>query len=190
MTAVLQELLEKQSTAVQFFHFLASRNRSSERTDINQFFSVMRAEQKYTITREVLMDCFLALCNCGIGVLSGDSTGRTKFSWAYWLFPIFHLSNPQILLALEIKHIDKLREDKNAYRLAKEQAKAYAFKLSKPSPDPDVKLDVVFRQKQVIEAVSKQLEDFSLEEIIEELKRRNYYVTLTTVPPIRERKQL
>lgn len=174
------QLLARRHLAILFFKYLATRERSSTVSDVNQLISYMRHDAAFKIDRETIVDVFATLASSGIGVLRGDE-GRMKFDWSYWLFPIFATLKPDVLLGLEVKSLSRFAEDRNLYKQVKRQVEKYALNLSAGSPDPKLRPDIVFDLNETT-ASETHIEHVSLDALTKEIERRGWYVSLSKIP--------
>jgi hypothetical protein len=181
----IKALLEINPSSIHFFKFLAARERSSLVTDVNQLISYMRKEIGPEVSRSSVLDALFALTECGVGALEGETESgkrtRERFHWIYWIFPHFSNDKKSKLMGMDMMPIYRLSKNRNIYRKVKSQ----------------IALTGAGRHYQKIDLVSegssegiatlggdlKPLSDYSTDELREELKRRKWHVTLTTIPP-------
>ncbi|MGE4131602.1 MAG: hypothetical protein AB7F86_08175 [Bdellovibrionales bacterium] len=172
----LTKMISAQPSALQFFRFLSTRKRSTPISDVPQLSVYMRQMFGEQFDPTQFHSVLNLLVKAGFCLVRG-SEGREKIYWQHWIFPIFS-TDSQSLLGIETKPIKSLQGNRNGFAQALRQVRKIQATYHLPKSERPHQADIDFGVEVESPKIRTELSDFSVDEILTELRRRGLNVNL------------
>jgi hypothetical protein len=164
----LLKLLASNEEALKLFRFLDTRKRSTPISDLPQLLSYLRKANPEGVDQIKLSEVLTVLTKLGFCIVRG-SDGREKIHWDYWIFPVFIGDQ---LVGLEIKSLEALQNNRNAFRNVRMQVESIKKDYLRPKDQRQRFLDIDFEAEIDRAETVTDLSAHSLEDLLAEIKRR------------------